>query len=290
MPDDKHSAHCNSPLIFTTSLISTDESLTSVNRLIGRHMIDLTSHSSHHSFVALVHCKLLMFSHLSLVLIELLILLLFQNNFRPNTPPISIDTATRATLGSSQSSTQHTTIAMATKPKKFCPICCADGAALRVSPTTCSGGHDSDQRACFECWEAYLSKEVEEQRPENIKCMFKHTGNSTMDKKRVKDFARKGTFERSVPTPALLGEPKTTNRDVADTKRRSTPPHPSAARIVAGPASATPTNATRLPSRSSTAVRRTAESSPASSATSRHASTATAQSTRVRAAPSTARG
>jgi hypothetical protein len=31
---------------------------------------------------------------------------------------------------------------------------------------------EDDQRACGECWEAYLSLQVEERLAENIECMF----------------------------------------------------------------------------------------------------------------------
>lgn len=82
------------------------------------------------------------------------------------------------------------------KQKKICPICASEVASLRVSPTTCSGGHKEDERACGECWEAYLSKQVEDRAPGDIRCMFKHEGEHKLDKEQVMDLARKGTMER----------------------------------------------------------------------------------------------
>ena len=87
----------------------------------------------------------------------------------------------------------------ATKQKKICPICAAEVSSFKVSPSTCSGGHSEDERACGECWEAYLSKEVEDKALGDIRCMFHHQGKHTLDKEQVKKLARKGTMERYFP-------------------------------------------------------------------------------------------
>lgn len=51
--------------------------------------------------------------------------------------------------------------------KAYCNTCKSEVAFLRISPHA----HD-DQRSCGECWEFWLSRSVEENRTDEIRCMF----------------------------------------------------------------------------------------------------------------------
>ncbi|KAK5134070.1 hypothetical protein LTR08_006960 [Meristemomyces frigidus] len=79
------------------------------------------------------------------------------------------------------------------KAAKSCLVCAAEVSSFRASPATCSLKHTLDERACHECWEAYLSLQVEEQRAEHIACMFCH---SMMPEDEVKRLSRAQTSER----------------------------------------------------------------------------------------------
>ena len=92
---------------------------------------------------------------------------------------------------------------MPLKAPKPCPICAVEVTAFSVSPTSCVGGHDANQRACSECWEAYLSTEIEEKPPEEIKCMFCPGKEGVLSKAELQKLARKGTLERYVSTTII---------------------------------------------------------------------------------------
>ncbi|KAH9827019.1 hypothetical protein Tdes44962_MAKER09870 [Teratosphaeria destructans] len=78
-------------------------------------------------------------------------------------------------------------------PRSFCTICGAEDSSLRTSPTTCAEPHTQDERACGECWEAYISMHLEEKLGEQIACMF---CESVLPEKAIKALSRKGTGER----------------------------------------------------------------------------------------------
>ncbi|KAK3073610.1 hypothetical protein LTR53_004665 [Teratosphaeriaceae sp. CCFEE 6253] len=81
------------------------------------------------------------------------------------------------------------------RSSKHCTICNTEPAVLKTSPTSCSSPHyASVERACGECWEAYLSMAVEESQAEDdIQCMF---CDSTMPGAEIKRLAREHTAER----------------------------------------------------------------------------------------------
>lgn len=56
---------------------------------------------------------------------------------------------------------------------KQCNICGSNVGSLRVSPQH-SGQpkHAQCERACTQCWDAWLSLQVEEKQPDQIHCMF----------------------------------------------------------------------------------------------------------------------
>lgn len=85
---------------------------------------------------------------------------------------------------------------MASARKKECPICSADVTSFMYSPETCADRHRPDQRACSECWEAYLSTAVEDKDPSEIDCMFIHGGPSILSEDDLGRLARAGTLER----------------------------------------------------------------------------------------------
>lgn len=76
---------------------------------------------------------------------------------------------------------------------KHCNICNSDAGSLRVSPQHGQQKHDEHERACDECWEAWISLQVEENKPDQIKCMF---CNSVLDFEQLTKLARKGTVYR----------------------------------------------------------------------------------------------
>lgn len=181
---------------------------------------------------------------------------------------------------------------MPAKATKTCPICCADVHSLMVSPATCTNGHGPDQRACTECWEAYLSKEVEEKAPGDIRCMFCPNTpgtNNVISEEVMKKLAYVATFDRYVLLVARAIDSGDSDRQ-AGTRRNSNSSRkttPTNARHAAGPASETRTSATPYPSFNRTIARPTAASSPASSASSPPAPTATIPPTPTKAAPPT---
>lgn len=82
---------------------------------------------------------------------------------------------------------------MASKDKAFCTICASQVSSLRISPKGHERAHGEDERACDECWEAWLSMQVEENRPEDIQCIF---CNSIIDFEQLASYAWKGTHNR----------------------------------------------------------------------------------------------
>lgn len=90
---------------------------------------------------------------------------------------------------------------MAPARTKECPICCSEVSSFKKSPATCEEAHGPDQRACSECWEAYLSKEVEEKAPSDIKCIFEHDKavDCQIDRVDLERLAWKDTLIRSAP-------------------------------------------------------------------------------------------
>lgn len=57
--------------------------------------------------------------------------------------------------------------------KTHCSICRSDlDSALRLSPQDHEREHGELDRACGQCWEAWLSLQVEEKKPSEIECMF----------------------------------------------------------------------------------------------------------------------
>lgn len=79
------------------------------------------------------------------------------------------------------------------KDPKECNICGAEASSLRVSPVHGTHKHSNDEHACDECWEVYLSLQVEENKPDQIECMF---CKSTLDFQQIAKLARKGTSFR----------------------------------------------------------------------------------------------
>lgn len=55
---------------------------------------------------------------------------------------------------------------------KDCIICGLSVSSFLASPTTCAKKHGQAERACGECWEAYLSDQVKIKRAEELECMF----------------------------------------------------------------------------------------------------------------------
>jgi hypothetical protein len=53
-----------------------------------------------------------------------------------------------------------------------CKICASEPVQLRISPQDHERAHGDDERACGQCWEAWLSLQVEEKKPEEIECLF----------------------------------------------------------------------------------------------------------------------
>lgn len=95
---------------------------------------------------------------------------------------------------------------MAPRPKKDCPICGIAVSSFKESPALCKARHSTSERACLECWEDYLSNEVEEKRAEDIKCMFPHDKHYTIDRDELDRLASKETLARYyvLSTPNLL--------------------------------------------------------------------------------------
>ena len=76
---------------------------------------------------------------------------------------------------------------------KECNICDAKVGSLRVSPAHCTRKHKESERACDECWEVHLSLPIEENRPDQIECMF---CKATLDFQQIGKLARQGTVFR----------------------------------------------------------------------------------------------
>jgi hypothetical protein len=76
---------------------------------------------------------------------------------------------------------------------KDCTVCGFEVHSLRVSPKHGTRKHSEDERACDECWEVYLSLQVEENKPDQIECMF---CTSTLDFQQIGKLARQGTLFR----------------------------------------------------------------------------------------------
>jgi hypothetical protein len=78
---------------------------------------------------------------------------------------------------------------------KHCTICGSDASSLRISPQHGQYKHKDHERACDECWEAWISLQVEENKPDEIRCMF--TGcTSMLDFEQIKKLARQLTVRR----------------------------------------------------------------------------------------------
>lgn len=82
-----------------------------------------------------------------------------------------------------------------------CKICASNLAGpLRLSPEGHERQHGNDERACDQCWEAWLSLQVEEKKPDEIQCMFcmsRITGTE------LASLARKATGIRYVETSSI---------------------------------------------------------------------------------------
>lgn len=75
-----------------------------------------------------------------------------------------------------------------------CNICGSNVKVLGISPQV--HGHargNLDERACGQCWEAWLSLQIEEKQLTDIQCMF---CNSNMSFEEIKKLARAKTCER----------------------------------------------------------------------------------------------
>jgi hypothetical protein len=56
---------------------------------------------------------------------------------------------------------------------KHCKICASDLRDFtKLSPQDHERAHGDDERACGQCWEAWLSLQVEEKKPDEIECLF----------------------------------------------------------------------------------------------------------------------
>ncbi|TKA72696.1 hypothetical protein B0A55_06489 [Friedmanniomyces simplex] len=78
--------------------------------------------------------------------------------------------------------------------RKQCTVCATTNPVLKTSPASCHSYHKTnEERACGECWEAYLSMAVEEVGAEEIECMF---CTNPMPEAEVKRLSRVQTGER----------------------------------------------------------------------------------------------
>lgn len=78
---------------------------------------------------------------------------------------------------------------------QHCDICGSDVKQRRIPPQNHDHEHGDDERACGQCWEAYISLQVEEKKPDEIECMFcKHY----LGYDEVKSFAMAATNYRCV--------------------------------------------------------------------------------------------
>lgn len=77
---------------------------------------------------------------------------------------------------------------------KYCTVCSSEVGSLKVSPQhSDQPKHIEHERACAECWEAWLSLQVEENQLDQIKCMF---CASMLGVEQIGQLARKGTSYR----------------------------------------------------------------------------------------------
>jgi hypothetical protein len=76
---------------------------------------------------------------------------------------------------------------------KECNVCGTEASSLGVSPKHGTRKHKESERACDECWEIHVSLQVEENKPDQIECMF---CKSTLDFQQIGKLARKGTIFR----------------------------------------------------------------------------------------------
>ena len=76
---------------------------------------------------------------------------------------------------------------------KHCNTCASDVKSLKISPVHGTHRHSESERACSECWEVYLSLQVEENKPDQIECMF---CRSTLDTGQIRKLAYKKTSSR----------------------------------------------------------------------------------------------
>ncbi|KAK5735470.1 hypothetical protein LTR17_008168 [Elasticomyces elasticus] len=88
--------------------------------------------------------------------------------------------------------------------ERCCPICSTKDAKLKEPPEICHTSHENpSERACCECWEAYLSTEVERKRSpdeishkhklDDVQCIFCTT---LLPEDQLKPLARSSTGER----------------------------------------------------------------------------------------------
>ncbi|KAM0716942.1 hypothetical protein Q7P37_006794 [Cladosporium fusiforme] len=77
--------------------------------------------------------------------------------------------------------------------KRHCEICGSDYRPLRISSQNHQHPHGNHERACNQCWEAWISLQLEENQPDEIKCMF---CNSNMGFKEISSLARPTTVYR----------------------------------------------------------------------------------------------
>jgi hypothetical protein len=78
---------------------------------------------------------------------------------------------------------------------KHCNICHSDASSLRISPQHGQHKHKEHERACDECWEAWISLQIEENKPDEIRCMFKGF-TSMLDSEQIKKLALQLTVRR----------------------------------------------------------------------------------------------
>ena len=68
---------------------------------------------------------------------------------------------------------EHTRVALMATATKHCTICASNvEKSTRLSPQDHERVHGDDERACGQCWEAWLSLQVEEKKPNGIECLF----------------------------------------------------------------------------------------------------------------------
>lgn len=84
-----------------------------------------------------------------------------------------------------------------------CTICASKRIQLRISPQDHESPHGDDERACGQCWEAWLSLKVEEKKPDLIECLFCKSIISEADFVKL---ARDATKRRYTEEPLSRGE------------------------------------------------------------------------------------